>query len=89
MKFYEAKDFEDNTILKSQDRQSVILAFKERYPGYDLKYVDPFIYEIDIQFTECIPEYEGFLRRHKWEQGKVQYRVCEVIRHIINSLGND
>lgn len=89
MKFFEARDFSDAVILRSQDKKDVIVAFKERYPEYDIKYVDPFIYELDIHFTECMPEYEGILSRKRWNSGRIQKKVCKVIRHTIERLGKE
>lgn len=89
MKFYESRDFKDEVILRSQSKKDVIAAFRRTYPSYDLKHIDPFIYEIEVVFDICLPEYEGWIRKKRWKEGKIQLQVCKVITHTIVRLGRE
>jgi hypothetical protein len=89
MKFYESRDFKDEVILRSQSKKDVIEAFRRTYPSYDVKHIGPFIYEIEVVFDICLPEYEGILSKKKWKEGKIQEKVCKVITHTHERLGKE
>jgi hypothetical protein len=89
MKFFESRDLNDVVILRSQDKKEAIKAFFGRYPTFDKKSVDPFIYEFDVVFDVCLPEYNGWILKKKWKQGQYQQQVIKVIKYTVNALGKE
>lgn len=87
--WYDVYDINDNIIGKFKTYKSALKAFKERYPYFSDESCSPFIFETDVGYTICLPEYSGVISMKSYKKGKIQRRVCEVIAYTVLSIGRN